>query len=244
MRIGDYITVLLVAFLMAIAAGKEIQDVFHCQALRLSPIGQNQPQFHITLKILELARRFVLLPMVVSVVPILVMHRGADALSLCFNALAILFLLDCDNHVFHALSTTARRKAGRLILSQSAEQLLNYSKTIHIILITAAIPLSIVEIFVIPIASPEHSIFLWMVQLWPILLVFPVGGCAEVFAEKEKDQNEKLRACLVVLGKWLLGLLIMIFTAVPIFYGNIYGHRGYLVDRQHTSDAGAWTYGA
>ena len=84
-RFGDYSTVVLAAYLVAISVSLEIQDIFHCRALRQSPLGQSQPAFHLGLKILELIRQFALLPVVVSVVPILVMHRGADALSLCFK---------------------------------------------------------------------------------------------------------------------------------------------------------------
>jgi hypothetical protein len=87
-----------------------------------------------------------LLPVVVAVPPTLVMHRGADALSLCFNTLALLFLLDCDNMAFHALSTDARSKGGQLILTKGAAELLNYSKTVHIMLVTGAIPLAVLEV--------------------------------------------------------------------------------------------------
>jgi hypothetical protein len=180
-RFGDYSTVLLAAYLVGIAVGNEIQDIFHCRALRQSPLGQSQPGFHLGLKILELVRQFALLPVVVSVVPILIMHQGADALSLCFkcahpacpdaaylhlgslaitaqprvptltrprpgSTLALLFLLDCDNHAFRGLSTTARRKGGRLILTKAAEYVLNYSRTAHIMLVTGAIPFAVAEV--------------------------------------------------------------------------------------------------
>jgi hypothetical protein len=146
MRFGDYSTVLLAAFLVGISIGEEIQDIFHCRALRLSPLGQSQPGFHLGLKILELIRQFALLPVVVIVVPLLVMHRGADALSLCFNTLALLFLLDCDNMAFRGLSTTDRSQGSRLILTKAAAQLLNYSKKVHIMLVTGAIPLAVLEV--------------------------------------------------------------------------------------------------
>ena len=85
-KFGDYSTVLLAAFLVGIAVGKEIQDIFHCRALRLSPLGQSQPGFHFWLKILELIRQFSLLPVVVSVVPILVMHRAVPMHSRCASS--------------------------------------------------------------------------------------------------------------------------------------------------------------
>lgn len=94
MRFGDFATVVLISTLVAVCCGKEIQDIVHCRALRNSPVGQAlEPRYLRALKGLEWVRQFALLPLVVAVVPILVMHRGADALSLCFNTLALLFLL-------------------------------------------------------------------------------------------------------------------------------------------------------
>eukprot|EP01052_Picozoa_sp_SAG31_P038731 SAG31_NODE_5228_length_2662_cov_1.697620_5_plen_124_part_00 len=95
MRFGDFATVVLISTFVAVSCGKEIQDIVHCRALRNSPAGQAlaRPKFHLALRGLEWVRQFALLPLVVAVVPILVMHRGADALSLCFNTLALLFLL-------------------------------------------------------------------------------------------------------------------------------------------------------
>ena len=75
MRFGDYSTTVLAGFLVSIAAGREMQDVFHCRALRLSPLGQSQPDFHTSLKAMEIVRQYALLPVVTAVVPILIMHR-------------------------------------------------------------------------------------------------------------------------------------------------------------------------
>jgi hypothetical protein len=47
---------------------------------------------------------------------------------------------------FRGLSTTARRKGGRLILTKTAEYMLNYSRTAHILLVTGAIPLAVAEV--------------------------------------------------------------------------------------------------
>ena len=60
---------------------------------------------------------------------------------------------DCDNHVFHALTPRARREAGRLILSDEAETLLNHMKTTHIVLVAVAIPICLLELIEIRIPS-------------------------------------------------------------------------------------------
>jgi hypothetical protein len=137
------------------------------------------------------------------------------------STLALLFLLDCDNMAFRALSTTARRKGGRLILSKAAAELLNYSKTVHIMLVTGAIPLTVAEVrspgLLAPIARRASiwwrivprlqviviyqsgiHILAWMPPLGVILLIFPIGGCVEVLACKDNGQREKLLGCLLV----------------------------------------------
>ena len=45
------------------------------------------------------ARRWVFLPMLSLTVPLLVMIKGGDAMSVCFNTVAVLFLCDIDHGV-------------------------------------------------------------------------------------------------------------------------------------------------
>jgi hypothetical protein len=48
----------------------------------------------IALTLLGGVRRWVFLPTLVAVVPVLVLVKGGDALSVCFNTIAILFLTE------------------------------------------------------------------------------------------------------------------------------------------------------
>ena len=41
-------------------------------------------------------RRYTFLPMLVAVVPAVVVFRGGDALSICFNTVAVLFLSEVE----------------------------------------------------------------------------------------------------------------------------------------------------
>jgi hypothetical protein len=50
--------------------------------------------FQIALALLGGVRRWVFLPTLVAAVPILVRAKGGDALSICFNTIAILFLTE------------------------------------------------------------------------------------------------------------------------------------------------------
>ena len=68
------------------------------------PTGPNGPEspgwVRAVLFILIALRQYAFLPMVTHIVAMLVMHRGSDAISICFNALAVLFLLDIDTALF------------------------------------------------------------------------------------------------------------------------------------------------
>jgi len=49
---------------------------------------------------LSAVRQFGLLPALAAILPNLVLERGSNVLDICFNTLAVLFLLDADNLVF------------------------------------------------------------------------------------------------------------------------------------------------
>jgi hypothetical protein len=219
MRFGDFATIALAAFLVAASAGKEVQDIVHCRAYRNSPHGAALPQWHRSLWVVETLRQFSLLPVVVGIVPMLVLHRGADALNLCFNTLAILFMLECDNYAFIALATTARRAAGRLVLDDKVEALMNETKSAHIWYVTASIP---VTLFIGDIATAPFRGG-WVVPLVPMVFIFLVAGCKEPMADP--DVVSKFRGCCQVLRKWLLGILAALVVMGFTVMLNAAGHK-------------------
>jgi hypothetical protein len=52
------------------------------------------------------------------------------------------------------------------------------------------------QIIVVPLASGKGNN--WFLTLFPILLIFPIGGCIEVLVQNDKNQSEKIRLCLQV----------------------------------------------
>ena len=167
-----------------------------------------------------------------------------ECVSLCAaSTLALLFLLDCDELAFHALGTTARREAGALILTKKAEQLLNVVRSAHIVILTVAIPLTVSD--VIAIATFEEGGFdgghmvAWMVCLLPIMFAFPIAGVVEVLADTNyKTAKDRLRGVLKVICKSVAGLLLILFTMIPIFIANVFGHmaaveRGDVENSEH-----------
>merc|ERR1712146_400983 len=72
---------------------------------------------------------------------------GADALNVCFNALAILFLLQLDNEVYeYALDKGSRAEVeehARLELDPAMLQVLGRVKYLNIVLVTVTIPIGL-----------------------------------------------------------------------------------------------------
>jgi hypothetical protein len=70
------------------------QDITLC-AIAITHAGDRLSRgFRIALTLLGGVRRWVFLPTLVMAVPFLVLMKGADALSVCFNTIAILFLTE------------------------------------------------------------------------------------------------------------------------------------------------------
>ena len=70
------------------------QDIALC-TIAIERAGDRlSPGFRIALTLLGGVRRWVFLPMPVVAIPVMVLTKGGDALSICFNTIAILFLTE------------------------------------------------------------------------------------------------------------------------------------------------------
>jgi hypothetical protein len=70
------------------------QDIALC-AIAITRAGDRLSRgFRLALTLLGGVRRWVFLPALVIAVPFLVLIKGGDALSVCFNTIAILFLTE------------------------------------------------------------------------------------------------------------------------------------------------------
>eukprot|EP01050_Picozoa_sp_SAG11_P005089 SAG11_NODE_344_length_10440_cov_10.595494_3_plen_201_part_00 len=90
-------------------------------------------------------RRYLFLPILVSCIPSLVLYQGGDALSVCFNAVALLFLAEIDNYAYGfgitdelrvRLETVGRSKLGKL----DGQKLTN-SQTVHVVVVVLSLSL-------------------------------------------------------------------------------------------------------
>ena len=77
-------------------------------------------------------RRWVFLPGLVGVIPTIVVIKGGDALSVCFNTVAVLFTLEIDNLAFKMLISERIRAyveaAGHVELTEAQREALYRSE--------------------------------------------------------------------------------------------------------------------
>ena len=94
MRGGDWAAMALVACVVGLYCAGELRDIKLCQLTFEQRDGASAPAWvRGVLFALIALRQYAFLPNVVHIVAMLVIHRGSDAISICFNALAVLFLL-------------------------------------------------------------------------------------------------------------------------------------------------------
>lgn len=123
-------------------------------------------------------RRWTVLPILVASVPWLIKNHGGDALSICFNTVALLFICDIDNIAFKfGLSERMRARveeAGRVDLSDVEAFFLARTKIVHVLLITVCL-LAIIVGHMYELLQLEGT----------TLLVFWVGGIIEAVQTTE-----------------------------------------------------------
>lgn len=168
----DVVTFVVVAAVVALAVVQELKDVIlvnlaaqHVGAA-LGAASRN------ALLLLSAVRRWILLPCVVSTMPLLVKVKGGDALNICMNAVAILFIVEVDN-VFFAIFLPERVYArveamGHVELSEEELSMLARGKIAHSVLMVVAMCLTLFETSLISRSAQGVVIY---TALWASTLV-------------------------------------------------------------------------
>lgn len=125
--------------------GIELVDIAIRQAERSFEMGgpMDIGTYGRPLKFINVVRRWVFLPTQVAAIPILIGFRGGDALNICMNTVAMLFLMEIDDVLFHyGVGERVRRRAmvaGRVELSRTEEASIERTKSTHVILLCASV---------------------------------------------------------------------------------------------------------
>ena len=123
------------------------QDIELC-AMAIRHAGDRiAPVYRFALSLLGGIRRWLFLPALVTSAPMLVLFRGGDALSVCFNTIAVLFLCEIDN-LLYAILLPERERArveveGRVELDEAEAAALMRTKAVHVVVLVATVPCTV-----------------------------------------------------------------------------------------------------
>jgi len=199
----DHVALAFAAFIVAFTVVGELKDIELC-SMAIAHAGERLSKgWRRALGFLLGMRRWVFLPALVANVPILVQFKGGDALSICLNTVAILFLCDIDNITFDlALGERVRARvedAGHVELDDAEASALARTKAVHVALLVLAV--------LGAVWSGSLAAFLLS------FLAFLLGGVAEAFVPGASGAQTAKRVG-EALGAWLLGFVGFLFLAV------------------------------
>ena len=172
------------------------------------------PSWRFALSLLGGVRRWVFLPSLVMAVPALVLLRGGDALSVCLNTVAVLFLCEIDNlayAVFLPEKLHARvEDEGRVELGEVEAAALMRSKTAHVVALVLVVPCAVMAGGIGKNAGFEAGMYLPRLAFW-------VAGVAEAVLGSA-GADERCKEVGRVTGRWMLGvvgfLLLMVSAGI------------------------------
>lgn len=140
-----------------------------------------------------------MVPAVLMSVPYLVVTKGGDALNICFNTVAVLFLMDVDNLSYEfGLNEMLRKKiadCGKISLTAEQDDGLKRVKNVHTVLSMLCI-----------VANVALMGFGIGIQVGPVLpyVLLLIGGIVDY-----SHPGTELSLCSLVAG-WLGGLLAFV----------------------------------
>ena len=192
----DDVAYAFAAFIVAFTVVGELKDIELCSMAVAHAGDKLSKGWRRALSFLLWMRRWVFLPGLVISVPTLVLFKGGDALSVCLNTVAILFLCDIDNIAFDlALGERVRARvedAGHVELDDAETAALARTKAVHVALLVLAVVGAV-----------------WSGSVEALLLTFfafLLGGVAEAFVPGA-SAAETAKRVGKVLGAWLLGMV-------------------------------------
>eukprot|EP01051_Picozoa_sp_SAG22_P014244 SAG22_NODE_1698_length_3788_cov_3.925725_2_plen_469_part_00 len=208
----DWATLFFATYVVGLSIVGELRDIELCSlAIERIPAGALGKKWILAVSFCLELRRFVFLPAMLTLVSTLVMTRGGDALSVCFNTVAIIFLVDIDNMSYHiGLGEFAKARvesAGRVVLSGAEAKELAWLKVMYV-------PITFVSVLS---SVATMDIFLGMgFTFFMYGFVAPAAPTIARYQLRREDQPPAMQLWLrlAVLGcKFFFGFALMFVTA-------------------------------
>lgn len=197
----DWVALLLATFTVALTVIAELKDIALVAIAVRHGHEKLRPSWRFALALIGAIRRWVFLQALVLSVPFLVLLRGGDALSVCFNTVAVLFLCEIDNFTYVTLLNERVRsrieERGRLELCDTEVKALARSNAAHVgflmVNVSAFVWVANTEFMLIPLSA------------------FWLAAMVEVFFDhfELKANGSLVQTCAriaKVTGAWSLGI--------------------------------------
>jgi hypothetical protein len=233
----DWAAVMLSSVVLAFMVSKEVQQDTFCELFRKKLVTEADQRFGLTLlqslwlwleRFKNCALRFTVLPLTSNAACYLVIYRGGDALTVCFNTLGVLFVFECDDLAYgHLVDAATRAAVEKYMQEELGEKETNLEDEFTY---TVAVFMAImIGILVSLYVSPEG----WGVILFVNFAFFLVGALAASQRGGTVTQaGGRCRSGGIVVAKWLTGLLlycVMWFSQVSDPVGSaiwLYNYAG------------------
>ena len=139
----DWFALLFSSTCVAFKVAGERNDIELCRLAVAHGRDELAPGQRLTLGVIAFVRRWCFLPLVILSMVTMVLYRGSDAMSVCLNAIGVIFLCDIDNIVYTmALSGATKAEIERGLRAGKCGQLtdvessaLDRSKLVHVFLL-------------------------------------------------------------------------------------------------------------
>jgi hypothetical protein len=203
----DWLAFALTGTVVGLAAAREVRDTMVCMhEINVS----KSPAWRAALTIFCGVRRYLFLPMLVTCILSLVLYKGGDALSVCFNAVALLFLADIDNYAYGFGLTDEQRvrleTMGRIKMSELDGQKLTNSQIVHVVVVVLSLLASVTLRSRHTLDTIEHQedLDVWLAMTFGGMLMPFIGIMAariiEVTSSRDLTGSEKMKSIAAALG--------------------------------------------
>lgn len=204
MRMCDWATVLVCVMVVVLYILEELRDNLLLEVALEASGADLGFGWHCAVWFLCSMRHFAFLPCIVYCVPTLITTSGGNALKVCLDTVAVLFVLELDNIMVRlALSApelpSLQQRLGAALAKPGRATTSLWSDRLHVLLISAAVYFQLLSALWVT-DMPTHGC---------VLVAIPSAFLASALLEVplSRPPGSRGRALASVLGQWTVGLV-------------------------------------
>ena len=216
----DWLTLFFASYVAGLSIVGELRDIELCLLAieRIPREGALSWKWISSLSFCLELRRFVFLPGMLNIIATLVILKGGDSLSICFNTVAIIFLMEIDNITYHVglgeLQKARVESVGRVVLSDAEAKNLAWLKVMYV-------PVTVVSVLS-SVATMDAFLGFAVTSLLGGLLA---PAATIIVRHRQRDDRPPVRQLLVQLAmavcKWGFSVVFYVGTVGLAKHANV-----------------------